>query len=229
LNGVTVANNVEVRPKAEIELRAQTNDQLSISGGSSQTLRVAEGREQTAIFNSGQTTNSLPAKSHSSRDETVRKQSDAPRSASGQPGLTDRIHSGSSKTRRRRAHARIIRIPQTRRNRLRVAARPRGLDATSRLPVRLQRTNHQRRVLPIDAGRQSDFGLSRADINKQLEHTFGIWGVGKTIRAVSVLGPGNSDHISSSGLRDDFLSESRAAGFAPPPEMFASGLRNLQR
>jgi len=26
----------------------------------------------------------------------------------------------------------------------------------------------------------------------------------------------------------DFLSESKAAGFAPPPEMFASGLRNLQ-
>src|SRR5207249_10945034 len=51
ITGVTVANNVEGSgPKAEIELRAQTNEQLSISGGSSQTLRVAEGREQTAIF-----------------------------------------------------------------------------------------------------------------------------------------------------------------------------------
>jgi Large extracellular alpha-helical protein len=27
----------------------------------------------------------------------------------------------------------------------------------------------------------------------------------------------------------DFLSESKAAGFVPPPEMFASGLRNLQK
>src|SRR5438046_7896555 len=49
--GVTVANNVEGSgPNAEIELRAQTNERLSISGNASQTLHVAEGREQTAIF-----------------------------------------------------------------------------------------------------------------------------------------------------------------------------------
>jgi Large extracellular alpha-helical protein len=49
--GVTVANNVEGSgPNAEIELRAQTNEQLSIAGGASQTLHIAEGREQTAIF-----------------------------------------------------------------------------------------------------------------------------------------------------------------------------------
>src|SRR5205814_1261564 len=49
--GVTVANNVEVSgPNAEIELRAQTNEQLSIAGGASQKLHIAEGREQTAIF-----------------------------------------------------------------------------------------------------------------------------------------------------------------------------------
>ena len=49
--GVTVANNVEGSgPNTEIELRAQTNERLSISAGTSQTLRIAEGREQTAIF-----------------------------------------------------------------------------------------------------------------------------------------------------------------------------------
>src|SRR5438132_14343439 len=49
--GVTVANNVEGSgPNAEIELRAQTNEQLSIAGGASQMLHIAEGREQTAIF-----------------------------------------------------------------------------------------------------------------------------------------------------------------------------------
>src|SRR5262249_8382439 len=49
--GVTVANNVEGSgPNAEIELRAQTNERLSIAGGASQTLHIAEGREQTAIF-----------------------------------------------------------------------------------------------------------------------------------------------------------------------------------
>src|SRR5207248_584275 len=49
--GVTVANNVEGSgPNTEIELRAQTNEQLSTAGGASQTLHIAEGREQTAIF-----------------------------------------------------------------------------------------------------------------------------------------------------------------------------------
>src|SRR5262245_47456880 len=49
--GVTVANNVEGSgPNAEIELRVQTNERLSISGGASQALHIAEGREQTAIF-----------------------------------------------------------------------------------------------------------------------------------------------------------------------------------
>src|SRR5205085_10494498 len=35
---------------AEVELRAQTNEQLSIVSESTQTLHIAEGREQTAIF-----------------------------------------------------------------------------------------------------------------------------------------------------------------------------------
>src|SRR5437868_4584822 len=49
--GVTVANNVEGSGQnAEVELRAQTNEQLSMISGSTQTLRIAEGREQTAIF-----------------------------------------------------------------------------------------------------------------------------------------------------------------------------------
>src|SRR5205823_3073109 len=49
--GVTVANNVEGSGAgAEIELRAETSAQLSIKGQSTQTLRIAEGREQSATF-----------------------------------------------------------------------------------------------------------------------------------------------------------------------------------
>src|SRR5207249_10932650 len=49
--GVTVANNVEGSgPNAEVELRAQTNERVSISGSASRTLHIAEGREQTTIF-----------------------------------------------------------------------------------------------------------------------------------------------------------------------------------
>src|SRR5947199_8403959 len=49
--GVTVANNVEGSgPNGEVELRAQTNERLSISGDASRTLHIAEGREPTTIF-----------------------------------------------------------------------------------------------------------------------------------------------------------------------------------
>src|SRR5437588_12167671 len=49
--GVTVANNVEGSgPNAAVELGVQPNDRLSIVSGASQTLQIAEGREQTAIF-----------------------------------------------------------------------------------------------------------------------------------------------------------------------------------
>ena len=49
--GVTVANNVEGSGQnAEIELHAQPNERLTIVSDSTQRLRIAEGREQTAIF-----------------------------------------------------------------------------------------------------------------------------------------------------------------------------------
>src|SRR5262249_46315350 len=49
--GGTVANNVEGSgPNADVELGEQTNERVSISGNALQTLRIAEGREQTAIF-----------------------------------------------------------------------------------------------------------------------------------------------------------------------------------
>ncbi|MDQ2824404.1 MAG: hypothetical protein M3R29_03045, partial [Verrucomicrobiota bacterium] len=78
---------------------------------------------------------------------------------------------------------------------------------------------------------EADFALSRNEINKQLEYTFGVLrrrqndqgGFGYWV-------PENGDHISFvSAYVMDFLSEAKAAGFAPPGEMFASGLRNLQK
>ena len=78
---------------------------------------------------------------------------------------------------------------------------------------------------------EADFGLSRADINKQLEHTFGILARRQNDRgAFGYWVPETGDHISFvSAYVMDFLSESKAAGFAPPLEMFANGLRNLQK
>ena len=78
---------------------------------------------------------------------------------------------------------------------------------------------------------EADFGLSRADINKQLEYTFSVLrrrqndqgGFGYWV-------PEPETHISFiSAYVMDFLSEAKTAGFVPPSEMFSAGLRNLQK
>src|SRR2546430_5126716 len=78
---------------------------------------------------------------------------------------------------------------------------------------------------------EADFGLSRSEINKQLEHTFGILARRQNDQGgFGYWVPEPGDRISFvSAYVMDFLSESKAAGFLPPPEMFASGLRNLQK
>src|SRR5207245_4152502 len=77
---------------------------------------------------------------------------------------------------------------------------------------------------------ESYFGLSRAEVNKQLEHTFGILARRQNDQgSFGYWVPETGDHISFVSVYVmDFLSESKAAGLAPPPEMFASGLRHLQ-
>jgi len=77
---------------------------------------------------------------------------------------------------------------------------------------------------------EADFGLDRKEVSAQLENVFatlrrrqndqgafGYWGPEK--------GAG-IDFMSVYAMH--FLIEAKAAGFAPPAEMFASGLRNLQ-
>ena len=49
--GVTVANNVEGSGEnADVQIRAEASEHLQIVKAASQTLRVAEGREQTTTF-----------------------------------------------------------------------------------------------------------------------------------------------------------------------------------
>ena len=77
---------------------------------------------------------------------------------------------------------------------------------------------------------EADFGLSRGEINAQLEHTFamlrsrqndqgsfGYWAADNNERI---------DFLSTYVMH--FLIEAKAAGFAPPANVFQSGLRHLQ-
>ncbi|MGC1322375.1 MAG: alpha-2-macroglobulin [Candidatus Udaeobacter sp.] len=266
--GVTVANNVEGSgPNAEIELRAQTNEQLSIAGGASQTLHIAEGREQTAIFKfratdklgSGEITfiariagstgfqpvgpvGVSPADSTDKMSagptarmavlQTKRRATLSVRPPV--PYMTD-VRSGSFKER--------IEIPLTRE----MHPEFRKLDATvSALPLGLAHgLDAYLKDFPFGCSEQitsgafcrlmladeADFGLSRAEINKQLERTFGVLARRQNDQGgFGYWAPETGDSISFvSAYVMDFLSESKAAGFVPPPEMFASGLRNLQK
>ncbi|PYL07232.1 MAG: hypothetical protein DME34_07265 [Verrucomicrobia bacterium] len=235
--GVTVANNVEGSGQnAEIELRAQTNEQLSIVSGSTQTLPIAEGREQTVIFKfrandklgSGEIT--FVAKANG--QETKRRATLSVRPPA--PYMTE-VHSGSFKDKIDIALTRDMH-PEFRKLDATVSALPlglaRGLDAyLKNFPYGCSEqitSGAFCRLMLVD---ESDFGLSRAEINKQLEHTFGILARRQNDQgAFGYWVPETGDHISFvSAYVMDFLSESKAAGFAPPPEMFASGLRNLQK
>jgi uncharacterized protein YfaS (alpha-2-macroglobulin family) len=235
--GVTVANNVEGSGQnAEIELRTQTNEQLSIVSGSTQTLHVAEGREQTAIFKfrandklgSGEIT--FVAKANG--QETKRRATLSVRPPA--PYLTE-VHSGSFKDSvdialTRDMHLEFRKLDAT------VSALPlglaRGLDAYLKdFPYGCSEQITSGAFCRLMLADESDFGLSRTEINKQLEHTFGILARRQNDQgAFGYWVPETGDHISFvSPYVMDFLSESKAAGFAPPPDMFANGLRNLQK
>jgi uncharacterized protein YfaS (alpha-2-macroglobulin family) len=78
---------------------------------------------------------------------------------------------------------------------------------------------------------EADFGLNRSEISNQLERTFGVLARRQNDQgSFGYWVPETGDSISFVSVYVmDFLSESKAAGFVPPPEMFASGLRNLQK
>jgi uncharacterized protein YfaS (alpha-2-macroglobulin family) len=78
---------------------------------------------------------------------------------------------------------------------------------------------------------EADFGLSRAEINAQLEKVFSVLRRRQNDQgAFGYWAPETGEHISfNTTYVMDFLCEAKAAGFPPPADMFASGLRNLQK
>jgi uncharacterized protein YfaS (alpha-2-macroglobulin family) len=247
-SGVTVANNVEGSgPNPEIELHARTNEQLSILSAnrtdssrgereSSQTLRVAEGREQTAIFkfraNDKLGSGEITFVARCNGQETKRRATLSVRPTA--PYMTE-VHSGSFKDKIDVALTRDMH-PEFRKLDATVSALPlglaRGLDSYLKdFPYGCSEQITSGAFCRLMLADESDFGLSRAEINKQLEHTFGVLARRQNDQGgFGYWVPETRDSISFVSVYVmDFLSESKAAGFAPPPEMFANGLRNLQK
>ncbi|HTD01994.1 MAG TPA: MG2 domain-containing protein, partial [Chthoniobacterales bacterium] len=179
--GVTVANNVEGSgADAEIVLRAETSPQLSILGTATQKLRIAEGREQSVKlrFHVNDVLGSGEIKFVASRNgiETRRRATLSVRPPV--PYATD-VRSGNFK--KRNADVQITReiYSEFARREAAIAAVPLGL--AHGLYVFLKDFPHGCseqitsgafcRLMLAD---EADFGLSRAEVNAQLEKVFGI-------------------------------------------------------
>jgi uncharacterized protein YfaS (alpha-2-macroglobulin family) len=249
--GVTVANNVEGSgPNAEITISVKTSDALAVVGkmdpgvagappstGSSQELVVPEGHEQAAVFRFRVTeklgSGEIAFAAAANGQQTKRRATLSVRPAV--PYMTE-VHSGNF-------NRSSVDVPVSRS----MHGEFQKLDATvSGLPIGLARgLDIYLKNFPYGCSEQitsgafcrlmlageADFGLTRAEINRQLEYTFGV--LGRRQNDQGGFGywiPESNDHISFISVYVmDFLSESKTAGFVPPSEMFVTGLRNLQK
>jgi len=236
--GVTVANNVEGSgADAEIELRAETDERLSILKTPLQKLRIAEGREQSAVFRFRvkDKLGSGEIRFVASRNGTETKRRATLSVRPPVPYMTD-VRGGSFKTTTTEVSITRAMHPEFAKRNAIVSALPLGL--AHGLDVYLKEFPHgcseqitSGAFCRLTLADEADFGLSRAEINKQLEYTFGVLRRRQNDQgAFGYWAPETGDHISFVSVYVmDFLSESKAAGFTPPSEVFASGLRNLQK
>jgi uncharacterized protein YfaS (alpha-2-macroglobulin family) len=232
--GVTVANNLEA--EMEIELRTATSAHLSGVGAAVQKLRIASGREQTAIFRfqvndhlgSGGinfTASAGSAQVHRRATLSIRPPV---------PYMTD-VRSGSFNGATAEVSINRALLPDFRQLEASISALPLGL--AHGLDVYLKNFPHGCseqitsaafcRLLLAD---EVDFGLKRAEVSAQLEKTFTILRRRQNDHGgFGYWAPENGAQISFVSVYVmDFLSQAKAAGFAPSSEMFTTGLRNLQ-
>ena len=236
--GVTVANNVEGSGAgAEIELRAETSAQLSIKGQSTQTLRIAEGREQSVTFrfhvNDALGSGEIKFTASRSGTETHRRATLSVRPPV--PYVTD-VRSGNFKKGSAEVPIKRAIYSEFSKRDAALSALPlglaHGLDAyLKNFPHGCSEQLTSGAFCRLMLADEVDFGLNRAEMNAQLEKVFAVLRRRQNDQgAFGYWAPETGEHISfNSTYVMDFLSEAKAAGFPPPADMFASGLRNLQK
>src|SRR5438132_24530 len=236
--GVTVANNVEGSGAgAEIELRAETSAQLSIKGQSTQTLRIAEGREQSATFrfhvNDALGSGEIKFIASRSGTETHRRATLSVRPPV--PYVTD-VRSDNFKKGSAEVPIKRAIYSEFAKRDAALSALPlglaHGLDAyLKNFPHGCSEQLTSGAFCRLMLADEVDFGLNRAEMNAQLEKVFAVLRRRQNAQgAFGYWAPETGEHISlNSTYVMDFLSEAKAAGFPPPADMFASGLRNLQK
>ena len=235
--GVTVANNITGSDEnTAVTLTAEPSSQLEIVRDPAMPLHVADGRETTVIF-TVHVKDELGAASlifHASASggETTRRATLSVRPAvpfMTQVSSGNFANGGAQLPIERQMYAEFRQLNAT------ASALPlglaRGLDFYLKnfphgCTEQITSAAFARLVLADEA----DFGLSRAEVNEQLEKefatlrrrqndqgAFGYW--------TAETSP-ETDFVSVYATH--FLSETKAAGFTPPPDIFKSALRNLQ-
>ncbi|MEN3370301.1 MAG: alpha-2-macroglobulin [Verrucomicrobiota bacterium] len=235
--GVTVANNVEGSGEnAEVQIRAESSEHVQIVKTPSQTLKIAEGREQTTSF-SVHVNDKLGSGTITFIATAGGKETRLRSTISVRPPATfmTQVRSGNfTKTSVDVAKSREM-YPEFRKLIASVSALPLGL--AHGLDVYLKEFPHgcseqiaSGAFCRLVLANEADFGLDRKEVNAQLEKVFAVLRRRQNDQgAFGYWGPEKGAGIDfMSVYAMHFLIEAKAAGFAPPPEMFASGQRNLQ-
>jgi alpha-2-macroglobulin len=236
--GVTVANNVAGSGEnAEIALTAEPSSHLEIIKSPDQPLHIAEGRETAVTFTvrAKEQLGSATLNFHaftSGGQESTRHATLSVRPAV--PFMTQ-VRSGNFTNGKielpieRVMHAEFRQLEAT------VSALPlglaRGLDFYLKnfphgCTEQISSASFSRLLLADEA----DFGLTRAEVDAQLEKTFAT--LRRRQNDQGAFGYWSAQTGEGSGFisvyATHFLVESKAAGFAPPNDILKGALRNLQ-
>ncbi len=235
--GVTVANNVEGSGEnADVQIRAEASEHLQIVKASSQTLRIAEGREQTTTF-SVKVNDKLGSGTVTFVASGGGKESRLRSTISVRPPTPYMTQVRSSSFTKNSVDVATTRemYPEFRKLSASVSALPlglaHGLDAYLKdFPHGCSEQITSAAFCRLTLAGESDFGLSKPEVTAQLENVFAVLRRRQNDQgAFGYWAPEKGTEISfMSAYAMHFLIEAKAAGFAPPAEMFASGLRNLQ-
>lgn len=235
---VTVANGVEGSGEnAEVQVTAQPSEHLEIVKAPANPLQISEGREISTTFTVRAKEKfgsaSLLFRASANGQESKLRSTLSVRPAV--PFMTS-VRSGNFLKDayeipvERRIHPDFRRLDAT------VSALPlglaRGLDMfLKNYPNGCSEQITSGSFCRLLLADEADFGLTRGEISKQLEHTFatlrrrqndqggfGYWAAENSSDRI--------DFVSTYVMH--FLIEAKAAGFAPPANVFQSGLRHLQ-
>ncbi|MBA3652069.1 MAG: hypothetical protein H0W66_11475 [Chthoniobacterales bacterium] len=236
--GVTVANNVSGSgTKAEIALTAEPSAHLEIVRAPAQPLQIAEGHETTVVF--AVRAKDLPGGASLTFHAFAGTGEESTRHATLSvrppvPFMTE-VRGGNFT-------GKVVKVPLDRD----MYAEFRQLEATvSALPLGLARgLDFYLQKFPYGCSEQitsaafahlllaneADFGLTRAEVDAQLEKTFATLGRRQRNEGAFTYWesgtPAATDFVSIYATH--FLSEAKAAGFPPPNEILQNALRYLR-